>query len=203
MPNQGNNGLDALIERILGDARKDAEATLSNAEREAQAVMERAERQADALKADYERKRIELASSILDRSRTNAQLEGRKAALERRRKLIDRAFTAAFEKLCSLTGQRRESLLRGLLIRESEGGETVRCAVRDRDVVTGLLPKINGELSKKGLKPLTLGENAAIAGGFILTADQYEKNCSFEAMLEDAKAACEGEVSGILFPEGL
>ena len=29
MPNQGNNGLDALIERILGDARKDAEATLS------------------------------------------------------------------------------------------------------------------------------------------------------------------------------
>lgn len=90
MPNQGNNGLDALIERILGDARKDAEATLSNAEREAQAVMERAERQADALKADYERKRIELASSILDTSRTNAQLEGRKAALERRRKLIDR-----------------------------------------------------------------------------------------------------------------
>lgn len=202
MPNQGNNGLDALIERILGDARKDAEATLSNAEREAQAVMERTERQADALKADYERRRIELASAILDRSRTNAQLEGRKAALERRRKLIDRAFAAAFEKLCALTGQRRESLLRGLLMRESEGGETVRCAARDRDTINGLLPTINAELSARSLKPLTLGENAPIAGGFILTADRYDKNCSFEALLEDAKAMLEGEVADILFPEG-
>ncbi len=202
MPNQVNNGLDALIERILDDARKDAETTLSEAEREVQAVMERTERQADALKADYERRRIELASAILDRSRTNAQLEGRKAALERRRELIDRAFAAAFEKLCALTGQRREGLLFGLLIRESEGGETVRCAVRDRDVVNGLLQKVNAELLGRGLKPLALGENAPLAGGFILASDKYEKNCSFEALLEDAKAACEGEVAGILFPEG-
>ncbi len=203
MPNQVNNGLDALIERILADARKDAEATLSEAQREAQAVMERTDRQVDALKADYERRRIELASAILDTSRTNAQLEGRKAALERRRELIDRAFAAAFEKLCALTGQRRESLLSGLLIREAEGGETVRCAVRDRDVVDGLLQKVNAELSKRGLKPLTLGENAPVTGGFILTADKYEKNCSFEALLEDAKATYEGEVAGILFPEGI
>ncbi len=203
MPNQVNNGLDALIERILADARKDAEATLSEAQREAQAMMERTERQADALKADYERRRIELASSILDTSRTNAQLEGRKAALERRRELIDRAFAAAFEKLCALTGQRRESLLSGLLIRESEGGETVRCAVRDRDIVDGLLQKVNDELSKRGLNPLSLGEDAPVIGGFILTADKYEKNCSFEALLEEAKAAYEGEVAGILFPEGV
>ena len=203
MPNQGNNGLDALIERILGDARKDAEATLSEAEREAKAVMERTERQADALKADYERRRIELASSILDRSRTNAQLEGRKAALERRRELIDRAFAAAFDKLCALTGQRRESLLRGLLIRESEGGEKVRCAVCDRNVVNGLLQNVNADLSQRGLMPLTLGEDAPVTGGFILTADKYEKNCSFEALLEDAKASCEGEVAGILFPDGV
>ncbi|MDO5112577.1 MAG: V-type ATP synthase subunit E family protein, partial [Clostridia bacterium] len=137
---------------------------------------------------------------ILERSRTNAELDSRKYALKAKRDVVESAFTAAYDGLCALQGQERDSLLKAMAVREALGGETVAAAPGDVDAMKRLLGEINAELAKAHKAELKMGNAAEnIGGGFLLQGEGFEKNCSFEAMLRDAREAEESKVAQILF----
>ena len=121
MANEVASGLDALVERILSDAKNDADNTMDAAAKEAAAIAARAEQAAEGIKLDYKRRAHEAVDSIIERSTTNAQLEGRKLTLTYKRGLLDEAFSLAYERLCKLTGDERKKFLRSLAIREANG----------------------------------------------------------------------------------
>ena len=63
-----------------------------------------------------------------------------------------------------------------------------------------VLQKANAKLAETGRAALTLGAvDASIKGGFTLVSRGYEKDCSFEAMLRDARDRLEGGVAKRLF----
>ena len=94
----------------------------------------------------------------------------------------------------------RSALIKALLIREAEGGETIIPAARDEANVKSVLAEVNAALAESGRAPLTIAPaDADITGGFILKAAGYEKNCSFAAVLREVRAAEESAVAGILF----
>ena len=56
MANEVASGLDALVERILSDAKNDADNTMDAAAKEAAAIAARAEQAAEGIKLDYKRR---------------------------------------------------------------------------------------------------------------------------------------------------
>ena len=200
MANEVASGLDALVERILSDAKNDADNTMDAAAKEAAAIAARAEQAAEGINLDYKRRAHEAVDSIIERSTTNAQLEGRKLTLTYKRGLLDEAFSLAYERLCKLTGDERKKLLRSLAIREANGGETVSPSKADKELIGALLPEINTELERAGKAPLVLSkETADIDGGILLIAKGYVKSCSFEALLAETRSAEESNVAARLF----
>lgn len=201
MANEVLNGANKLLERILEEARADASKTASEAEETIAALRSEAAQEAEKAKAAFEKQRGDVVRAILERSRTNAELFARKAALDKRRSVLDRAFDLAYEKLCAFTDAERTAVCREMILTEAEGGEIVLPAEADRAIFEALLPAANADLKGKGVQPVSLSERNApqMAHGFLLVGKGYEKDCSFEALLRDARMLEDTNVSGILF----
>lgn len=187
------NGANKLAERILGDARADAGRTLSEARLSAEALKREAETRMQALSADYAAKREAAAAALIDGSRTRASLDARKAALAKKRVVIDEAFARAYADMCSLDTAARSAICRRMLVAEAEGGETVVPAAADRDAIAAMLK----ELPVSGLQ--LSDADAPIDGGFLLVGRSYEKDCSFRAILGLLRDSEETNVAGLLF----
>ena len=185
-----NNGADKLIASIIEDAEHEAQALSDKADEEVRAVREKLDADRERLKDEFaERAQAERADTI-KRAATNAELDGRKELLSRKRALIDEAYKRAYEELCALTGARREAVLKKLISCEAEGSETVFSSVSDRESLASLLK--NTGLKLGGTEP-------SIDGGFILVGENYVKDCSFKALMEDVKARTLEKVAAVLF----
>ena len=200
MANDLNNGADRLLARILADAQALAQEQDAAAKAEIFKIKELAQHDVQAVKEENEFRCKKAEADILERSRTNAELDSRKYALKAKRDVVESAFTAAYEGLCALKGEERDSLLKAMAAREALGGETIVAAPADVETMKRLLDGINAQLAKAGKAELKMGDAAEnISGGFLLQGEGFEKNCSFEAMLRDAREAEESKVAEILF----
>ncbi len=194
-----NNG-ERLLSSIVEGAKAEAEAALAQARARAQAQAAAAEAEAGRILAEAEDRATAAEADILERSRTNALLDARKQALADRRAVIDEAFEAAEAQLSALNGSEREAILAKLLLSCAEGGETILPAQADAASLSALLPGVNAELAARSKAPLSLGHHREdICGGFLLTGESYEINCSFEAVLRDLRRAEESGVAALLF----
>lgn len=188
-----SNGAEKLIASILEEARSEAAAIEWKSTEEVSAIKQRLEAEKEALRDEFTEKAARQRELALATARTNAELTGRKRLLVRKRALIDEAYSKAYKRITSLAGAEREALLKRLLERECEGGETVCPAEKDAETVRALI----GTCSIPGLKA---GEaDPSITDGFILKGVNYVKNCSFSALMEEVRQATSSKVAGILF----
>lgn len=195
-----NSGADALIGRILADAQAEADTALADADKEAERIALIAKDECFRTENETELRTKRLNDAAQEKSRTNAALDSRKYALKVKRALIDEAFALAAERMEQKSDAERSALIKALLIREAEGGETIIPAARDEANVKSVLAEVNAALAQSNRAPLTIAPaDADITGGFILKATGYEKNCSFAAVLREVRAAEESAVAGILF----
>lgn len=196
----GINNADQLLLRILQDAEGEAAKIEAQAAAQAEEIRARAGQEAAALAAQTEARADEAHAEALAHAQTAARLQARKQELSARRVVLEEAFSAALNELCALQGEARETLLVAMAVREADGGETLCPAKAEEAGIAAALQKANAELAKSGRAALTLGKaDASIAGGFVLVGSGYEKDCSFEAMLHEAKDALEGGVAKRLF----
>lgn len=196
----GINNADRLLARILDDARGEAAKIEAQAAAQAEEIRARAEREAAALAAETEARAQAAHDEAIEHAETAAQLEARKQALASRRMVLDEAFAAALKELCAMQGEAREALLISMAAQEADGGETLRPARADEAGMAAVLQKANAKLAESGRAALTLGAvDESIAGGFTLAGRGYEKDCSFEAMLREARDRLEGGVAKRLF----
>lgn len=195
-----NSGADALIGRILADARAEADAMTADADAQAAEIMLIAKDECFRIENETELRARRLNDAAQEKNRTNAALDSRKYALKVKRTLIDEAFALAAERMEQQSDAERSALIKALLMREAEGGETVMPAARDAENAKRVLDGVNAALAQSNRAPLTLGQaDAGIKGGFVLWAAGYEKNCSFAAVLREVRAAEESAVAAILF----
>lgn len=195
-----NSGAERLTGRILEDARAEASKTAREAEAQAGAIKARAEAEAARIAEEYEDKARKAAGDILERSRTNAELDARKQALTAKRQVLDAAFEAALKGMRAMPEEKRDGFFKGLILQAAYGGETVYPAAEDAGRAQRLLPEINAALEAAGKAPLTLGaERQDIGGGCLIAGCGYEMNCSFEALLHDFREKEEGGVAKLLF----
>lgn len=190
---QNKTGTYKLAERILADARNLADQATMQANMAAMDIASDSIEKCGDLRREFRRKREAAVQSVLDGSRTRAAIDGRKAALQKKRALIDTVFERAYEVLCAMEPQKRSEICANLLRTEAESGETVVPAAADRAEIA----KILAEMNRNDL--VLSDEDAPIDGGFLLIGKSYEKDCSFRAILEQLRDSEETAVAKLLF----
>lgn len=187
------NSANRLAERILSDARAQADVTLAEAEAGVDELALEQEKRLLAIRADFEKKRAAAIASVIDGSNTRAAIDGRKAALEKKRVVIEKAFSTAYEKLLQLSDEGRAAILENLLKRELEGGEVIVPAKADRGILESLAKRF------ADLRITVSDQDAAIDAGCIITGSGYEKDCSFKSILAEVRDSQETAVAKLLF----
>ncbi|OQB14812.1 MAG: V-type ATP synthase subunit E [Firmicutes bacterium ADurb.Bin193] len=163
-------GLEGITQKILDDARQNAEHILTAAKNRAKEI-EAANAADMALRRENILKQTEQNAALkAERIVAAAQLEAKKAYLAAKQEIIDDAFAKAAAHLASLDDSEYDALIRDM----SKG--------------------VEGEII-----PLPRDKKAGTGGGFIVKNGRIEYNFSFEALLKNAKERLEGKLVSILF----
>jgi len=192
----------AILEKIQEDAKTAAGRTLDDAQKMAEelkaASREKIEGMHRAMLSQAERD----AAALEQRTLRMAELDARKELLGKKRALIDEAFALAGEKLAAASAGEKRAFFLKEIARCAAGNETLTVGAQSAEWFDdGFLADANAALEKAG-KPgrLTLAEERrADCAGVILAANGAEVRCTFDALLEEARAGMEQDVAAELF----
>ncbi len=187
------SGTNKLANRIVGEAEDDARQAREEADASIREIRQQSEKALSVRRAELENQRETSKKSLIAGYLTRASLDGKKEALRKKRDVIDTAFSRAYDALLALDAEKRKAICARLLESEAEGGETVLPAKADRKALESLiaaLPQKKLALSK---------DDAKIDGGFVLSGQGYEKDCSFLSLLSGLRAEEETSVYRLLF----
>ena len=188
-------GKEAIIARIIGDAKNKAEVLL----RDADTNVAESEREAKEWIADYlkaQRKLLaEEAENVVTRRKTVAELDCRKVALSAKQAVISEVFERALQSAESFPEVKYLEIVEKLCNENAEEGDTLILAasapLREADIAK--LPVFKEKKLKFG------GTSDKFRGGIMLVNDVCDKDLSFKALLDNKKDELEAEIAAALF----
>ena len=167
-----------VVERILSDAKAEAEKIVKDAERKAAQLVEDA-----ALRAEKEMRQVEdevreRAQYILEKRAAAARLDGAKVVLAQKRRVIDEVYAQAESRLINARKEDCLAMMNGLLEKYAQDGDEICLAENFKyEEELKLLPVLKA-------RNLTIAEQRlAISGGCRLRGRVCDKDLSFGALL--------------------
>jgi len=193
-------GLEKIIERIASDSAAKCDGIIFDAQNEAQKIKDAAAQQSSDNQAAIVEAANKEAKAIVDMAESGAELEGKKQLLATRVEVINKAIDVASKKLGDMPDDEYFAALYALAKKYAQSGEgTMLLSKKD----LGRLPKdfdkkINEGLAK-GAKISVAKDPSNISDGFILVYGDVEINCTFDALIEDARDDIKDELFSIIF----
>ncbi|WP_352416307.1 V-type ATP synthase subunit E [Oscillibacter ruminantium] len=194
------NGIEKITGRITADTQAEIDRVLTEAKAEAEKITAKYRAQADREAEDARAKNEKAAAEREERLVSVAQMEARKDLLSARQTQVETAFAQALEKLCAMPNERYIAVAAELLTQAApEGRGEVVFSQEDREKVgQAAVDAANKKLNGK----LTLSDQTRLLkGGFILVDGSVEVNCTFDTLVRLQKGEMAGEVAKVLFPE--
>lgn len=197
------SGADKLKDKIMEEARLQAEAILKKAEDEAAALIDAAEQEAAAKRKEIIEKAKLEAVEVKKRLIAVSELESRKQKLKAKQEMVDEAFNKALDKLGNLPLVEYQTILSEMIVNSiTSGNEEIILRTSDRTQFSrDFIENINKKLAAKGIKGnVKLSEESRdIKSGFILKSGDIEINNSFEAIIRMKRDEIEPDVIKMLF----
>ncbi|MFW6381410.1 MAG: V-type ATP synthase subunit E [Bacillota bacterium] len=195
-------GIDRIKERILKDARQQADQELEEAEDQAEQIKVRADKDAGSRKEELVTRAETEAEDTRERIISMAELEMRKKRLATKQEMIQKAFDKALERLKNLDAEEYEDLLIGMILDNLESGqEEIILSPHDREQLSDkFLDKLQ-QAADRELNLKLAEETREIEGGFILSGEGIESNNSFESLIRIEKSEIETKIAELLFQE--
>ena len=194
------NGIDKIIQRIEADAKMEVERILSAAQDQAAEITELYQGRADAEAAELAARNEKNAAEREDRLVSSAQMEVRKTTLAAKQQMLEKAYTQALDKLCSMPDAQYIETVAALLVQAApKGTGKVIFAPAEKERIGKAAVEMANE--KLGGQLTVAEETRPIRGGFILSDGKVEVNCSFDTLVRLQKNETAGAVAKILFPE--
>jgi V/A-type H+-transporting ATPase subunit E len=187
---------EAIVAKILEDARASVNTALSEGGKAAAKTIADAQNEASILLQKSMEDTAALREEIIRRRISVANLEVRKLMLAAKKRVLDRIFAEAAEKIASLPKDRYLALIRGML-NQAEDGDEVRICERDAGLITKEF--IDGCAKARGIRLTLSSSYADIRGGILLSAGGMEKNLSLEVEMAELRERLEPEVAARLF----
>ena len=185
---------EAIVERILSDAEREAEAVVKSAEEKAAATVDAASRQAEKGRRESEADVKARAESIAERKAAGARLDGAKILLAEKRRVIDGIYARALERLIALGKEECLALADRLLKEYAEAGDEILFAENYRYVEDVAQLPVSEEKKLKISK-----KKAMIDGGFVLKGKTSDKDLSYGALLAADREEYQAELAAEIF----
>ena len=226
------NGIEKITQRIDQDAQAEIDKILGDARRQAVEILARYEEQARKESQEILARGEKNAAEREERLASVAQMEAKKLTLATKQEMLDKAFELALDRLVSLPDDEYVALLADLAVRAATTGrEQLIFSQKDRTRVGKQVVAAANEKLAKAVSPelpesladskagaildkvvsgasallagtgmLTLSEETRpLRGGFILSDGDVEVNCAFETLVRLQRGEISGEVAKVLF----
>ena len=187
---------EAIIEKIISDGQKKADAIIGEAREKAEEILAAA---AAECKTYYDNSVYDtgkLVDDILSRGKTVAELDAKKLQLGAKAKVLDEVFVSALEKLRNLDKKAYKGLLLNMLSK-AEDGDTVILSAREKDILTE--KDVKEYAQKKGIKLSLSKELGDFDGGLMLRGKGIDKNFTFEVEISLLRDEIEMNVAKEMF----
>ena len=189
---------EAILERIISDAKTAAAATVAEAEGRAAEIIAEAEARAERDRQGTSTIIAERSKAIADGKAAAARLDAAKVMLAAKRGVIDAVYARALEKLKALPQKDAVRLAEGLLLSYAEDGDELVFATNFAYKAQVLKLAV---VAEKNLK--NSGKTADIDGGFILIGKNSDKDLSYGALLALDREERQAEIAAKLFSDGV
>jgi len=195
-------GAEKLIEKILSDAQRDAEAAWADVEAKKQALRDKTLREIERRKAEIERTADEAIAENRKRMAAVYDLEYRKQLLAAKQEMMQKAREAALAKLRALDDASYIVLMKKRLLEcAASGTGAIAVSPGETRLNEAFLADVNAELKKtagRGELKL-LPERRDIDGGFVYVDGGMEIDMSLRALMDEAWQQAEMQVAAVLF----
>lgn len=193
------NSKEALIEKIVTEAKTIGEGLIEEAEAQAKKTREEYEQKFSNYRADEKNKIDTECKNIIERKITVAELDAKKIELAARREILDEIFLKAEDKILKLDEKSYLKFVEKLLTNYAEDGDEVVISKKDKDKITD---KFVEGVSKKIKKTLTLSKKlGSFNGGIILSKDGCDKNLTLSTIVRQEREQIENSVLSLIFEE--
>ena len=189
-------GKEAIVEKILSDARSIANSTLEEAGNRGKEIIGVAQADAKIYREKNMAESYAERDEIVRRKITVGNLEVKKILLAKRQELMTEAFEGAL-KAIKADVKSYLKILDGMLDNATDG-DTVIFSEADKDLVSKKW--LDGKASDRKIT-LVFGGYGDFAGGIVIVGNGSDKNLSLEVELKTVREEYEPEIAGILFGE--
>ncbi|MEA4889463.1 MAG: V-type ATP synthase subunit E family protein [Clostridiaceae bacterium] len=187
------NGLEAIQDRILAEAREKANEILNHARQSAAETLASARQCNEAQLAETRQKASAQAEAIKSRARSMAAMEKRKALLQARRDLVDQAVDIAAVQLRQLDTDKKIAFYRQLLLRaKMQTGELVLSAA-DFNLGERIIADYSGSIHLAAAP-------GAFEGGLIIRQELIEENLTLDLIIKNRRSQLVRLAASVLFP---
>lgn len=195
--------IDNLINKIIEDAKKEADSIIAEGEKEKEKIISSKVDEANREKESMISKAKREAATRKERVISNAQLKVRNDKLGAKQQVIDRAFEEAVSQLEKITGDELKAFVNNTIKELNlEGNEEIIVDEKYSNIISNdFIAEINKSLEqigKKGNIKLS-SEKRNIEGGFILAKGGIELNYTFKSLVENLRNEIEQEIIRVLF----
>ena len=194
----------AILIKIEEDAKETAARVASDAQARAEewktASLEKIEGMYQAMLAQATREGDEMEQRML----RMAELDARKALLQKKRMLIDEAFTRAAARLSEMPASDLRAYFLRQTVRYAAGNETVMAGdTRAEWYDEAFVAEANQQLVTAGKQGMLKSSQERYPGcaGVVLAAGGAEIHCTLNAALDEARADLEQQVAATLFSQ--
>ena len=192
-------GKEAIIQKILNDAKAEADRIVAEADAYAESIIGKAQAEAKAKVQAAEKLAEENGREYVGRRITVAGLDLKKARLNAKTALLDKVYEESVRRLSTLPDKDYKKLISGMLDAAAEDGDTVTGAEKDKKVLTKAFFDAYGK--QRGIS-LKLGDNYGdFSGGVILSGGGVDKNLTLEVEVGLLREKTESEIATLLFKE--
>ncbi|KAK2302130.1 ATP synthase subunit E [Clostridioides difficile] len=180
-----------MIDRIIADAKQEAQEILDKAKSEADLKVNSANEKAEKEMASYTKLAEAEAEKAASKEISGAYMEAKKQILSKKQEILEEVILEAKNKLLNLKDNEYEEIILNM-IEKSNCTDDSEIVLSKKDKKT-----LKDVLSKKGIKGSD--ETRDITGGFIVKKGDIEYNYSFEAIIAVEHEYIEQIAAEILF----
>jgi len=194
---------EQVVEKILADARAEADKIKKQAEDKDAAEQAKLAEQLDEYKKQTENLAKKAGEDEESHILAAARMDIAKQFLAEKRKILDEVFEQARRQLQDLPDDEYRALIKKLILDAAEtGDEEVMIDTKEKRIDREFIKQINRELGPDCKSNLRLSDQRQDLGaGFILKRDKVKTNVSIQVLLEQARKELEIELAKELFSE--
>lgn len=198
------NGIEKITGRIEADAQEQAKAIAAEAEARCAEIRADYDKQAQDQYWARVRDGVKACEDRVQRMGRLAEMEARKSVLALKQEMVDAAFAAALDKICTMPQADYVAYLAKLAAQAATTGtETLVFNAKDQaacgqavvDAANALLAHWQGKPGRLTMSQATRDLRA----GFVLQQGDIEVNCAVETIAELCRSDLAAQVAEVLF----